>query len=142
MKSGMATENFYLIVLTIAAMCSGCDRKGATAPKLRFSKSEIIEKFGQTNILVESWYKYEIMGQSGWRVCQQLEGTTNVQVLFTVEAEFQESDPGYPKSSETNGLHVIQDAGLSYVFSVNERKFLENRFTNDVYIGDLRQRQQ
>lgn len=91
------------------------------------------------SIIVETW-QGRMMEQPVWRVYFRPTGRTNMQPLFVVEAEFQESEPGYPYLVSTNGIPVIQDHSPSYIFSLASRDFLTNRWEGCTYLGDLKPR--
>jgi hypothetical protein len=123
-----------LIIATVLCICSGCRRH------FTLQKSEVLGANSAGEVIVEEWQGDTLMEQPVWRVYLRPSGTSNMQALFTVEAEFQESEPGYPHLVSTNGIQVVQDHSPSYIFSLASRDFLTNRWEGSTYLGDLRPR--
>jgi hypothetical protein len=124
------------ILLGGAALIVGCD----SSSKLR--SAETFNASNGGSVVVETWRENAPMEQSVWRICLRPKDSTNLQTLFTVEAVFQASEPGYPRLVETNGSQVLKDTAESYIFSLTSRDFITNRFPGDVYLGEPKVRTQ
>jgi hypothetical protein len=102
---------------------------GCTKNRLKFVESKTLEKTEEGSLVVETYRNHEVLGLPVWTVKK---GTT----LFTVERVFQESEPGFPELAVSGTNRMIQDANRSYVYSIEQGKFLINKYPASVYIGE------
>jgi hypothetical protein len=114
-------------------MTSGC---GKSKPTLY--KSDVLGTSTNGDIIAETWFGHEIMNPSFWRIYLRRHGSTNLEPLFVVEAEFQEHEPGSPLFVRENGSERIEDGTRSYIFSLETRTFITNKWEGDVHPGNPR----
>jgi hypothetical protein len=115
-----------VVLYLVCIVLYGCGKN-----QLTFVESKTLEKTEEGSLVVETYRKTEVLGLPVWSVKQ---GKT----LFTVERVFQESEPGFPELAVSDTNRTIQDANRSYVYSVEERKLLINKYPASVYIGEYR----
>ena len=128
-----APLRFFLLLLVFGT-CIGCRHQ------VTLQKTNVLGPVNEGTIVAETWLGNSPMEQPIWRVCLIPKNSTNLQALFTVEAVFQESEPGYPNLLLNNDVQVIQDSGKSYIYSLSSRDFITNRWPGSAYLGNLRTR--
>ena len=115
----------FLILVFALGACLGCGHY------FNFRTSDTLRKSNQGTINVETWQGDSWMEQPVWKTCLQENGSTNIEVLFTVASVFQKSQPGYPHFVVTNGVEIIQDSARSYIYSLASRHFITNAWPGD-----------
>src|SRR5690349_17216950 len=120
------------LLILFVILCAGCGRH------FTLHKTVVLGQSSEGSIIVETWQGDALMEQPVWHIFLRPVGSTNLQALLTVEAEFQESEPGYPHLITTNGLQLVQDKGQSYIFSLASHDFITNRYPANAYAGNLK----
>lgn len=105
---------------------------------LQFTSQQKIHSNVNQVICRTEHHKPGFMGTQVWQVWQQRTGEKDWEPLFTVEACFQEEEPGIPIVSKTENGLVLTDVNESYCYEPMSRRFLTNKFSDVVYVGPFR----
>jgi hypothetical protein len=93
---------------------------------------------GKDSIILTEHHTPGFLGLPVWQVWRLSAGQEQPESMLTVEAAFQEREPGIPVVRETSDDVVITDELNSFAFSLSTNKFATNRVNNHVYSGPFR----